>query len=176
MIDFLWTELTNGIPNVYQLIRVTVRLVAAILLGGVVGLERERMGKPAGLRTHMLVCLGTVAFILACSESNFTSDSISRVIQGILAGIGFIGAGAILKTSEKQDVHVHGLTTAAGIWMTAAIGVAIGLGRLGVALLCTFFIVIILSLARRFEHRRGEKELKLNTGTTEQEPANQKDP
>jgi len=176
MIDFLWIELINGLPDVYQLIRMTIRLVAAILLGGIVGWERERMGKPAGLRTHMLVCLGTVAFILACSESNFTADSIARVIQGILAGIGFIGAGAILKTSEKQDVHVHGLTTAAGIWMTAAIGVAIGLGRLGVALLSTFFIVIILSLARRFEHHRKETELKLNTGASDQEENNHKEP
>jgi len=174
--EYLWNELTGGIPDVSHLTRIIVRLVAAILLGGVVGLERERMGKPAGLRTHMLVCLGTVAFILACSESNFTSDSISRVIQGVLAGIGFIGAGAILKTSEKQDVHVHGLTTAAGIWMTAAIGVAIGLGRLGVALLSTFFIVIILTLARRFEHRRIETELKLSTAATEQEPGNRKEP
>ncbi|MEI6647355.1 MAG: MgtC/SapB family protein [bacterium] len=156
--EFLWNELTSGMPDATHFIRITVRLVAAILLGGVVGLERERMGKPAGLRTHILVCLGTVAFILACSESEFTADGLSRVIQGILAGIGFIGAGSILKTNEKQDIHVHGLTTAAGIWMTAAIGVAIGLGRLGVALLCTFFILIILTLARRLEHRNKETE------------------
>jgi putative Mg2+ transporter-C (MgtC) family protein len=170
MIDFLWLELTNGIPDAYQLIRVAVRLVAAILLGGVVGLERERMGKPAGLRTHILVCLGTVVFILACSESSFSADGISRVIQGILAGIGFIGAGAILKTNEKQDVHVHGLTTAAGIWMTAAIGVAIGLGRLGIALISTFLVLIILTLARNLEHRRRETEQKLSTGETDPEP------
>lgn len=156
--ECLWHELTNGIPDSTQLIRVAVRLIAAILLGGVVGLERERMGKPAGLRTHILVCLGTVAFILACSESDFSAEGLSRVIQGVLAGIGFIGAGSILKTSEKQDVHVHGLTTAAGIWMTAAIGVAIGLGRLGIALLCTFFVLIILTLARKLEHRRRERE------------------
>jgi putative Mg2+ transporter-C (MgtC) family protein len=176
MLDYLWLELTNGIPDAYQLVRVAVRLVAAILLGGVVGLERERMGKPAGLRTHILVCLGTVVFILACSESSFSADGVSRVIQGILAGIGFIGAGAILKTNEKQDVHVHGLTTAAGIWMTAAIGVAIGLGRLGIALISTFLVLIILSLARNLEHRRRETELKLTTGASDQEESNHKEP
>lgn len=174
--ECLWNELTGGIPDVGHLTRIIVRFVAAILLGGVVGLERERMGKPAGLRTHILVCLGTVAFILACSESYFSADGISRVIQGILAGIGFIGAGSILKTNEKQDVHVHGLTTAAGIWMTAAIGVAIGLGRLGIALISTFFILIILSLARRLEHRRREAELKQSIVPNDQEPANGREP
>ena len=163
--ECLWNELTGGIPDVSHLMRIIVRFLAAILLGGVVGLERERMGKPAGLRTHILVCLGTAAFILACSESEFTLDSISHVVQGILAGIGFIGAGSILKTNENQDVHVHGLTTAAGIWMTASIGVAIGLGRLGIAVLCTFFVYIILSLARRLEHRRNQVELEQNKNT-----------
>jgi putative Mg2+ transporter-C (MgtC) family protein len=167
--ECLWNELTGGIPDVPYLIRIIVRFSAAILLGGVVGLERERMGKPAGLRTHILVCLGTVAFIVACSESNFSADGISRVIQGILAGIGFIGAGSILKTNEKQDIHVHGLTTAAGIWMTAAIGVAIGLGRLGIALISTFFILIILSLARRLEHRRRELDIKKSCDTEDHE-------
>jgi putative Mg2+ transporter-C (MgtC) family protein len=163
--ECLWNELMSGMPDVTHSTRIIVRFVAAILLGGVVGLERERMGKPAGLRTHILVCLGTAAFILACSESEFSADGISRVIQGILAGIGFIGAGAILKTNENQDIHVHGLTTAAGIWMTAAMGVAIGLGRLGVALISTFFILIILTLARRLEHRRNQIEVEQDMST-----------
>jgi putative Mg2+ transporter-C (MgtC) family protein len=167
--EFLWNELIGGIPDVSHLTRILVRFAAAILLGGVVGLERERMGKPAGLRTHILVCLGPAVFILACSESEFTADGLSRVIQGILAGIGFIGAGSILKTNEKQDVHVHGLTTAAGIWMTAAIGVAIGLGRLGIALLSTLFILIILTLARKLEHRRRELAIKQSCATEDHE-------
>jgi len=168
--ECLWHELTGGIPDVSHLTRIMVRFVAAVLLGGVVGLERERMGKPAGLRTHILVCLGTVAFILACSESEFSTDGLSRVIQGVLAGIGFIGAGAILKTNEDQDMHVHGLTSAASIWMTAAIGVAIGLGRLGVALFSTFFILIILTLARRFEPRRSVTESKQNKDKNDPDP------
>lgn len=154
--DLLWTELTRGMTDSRHFAQILLRLLAAILLGGIVGMEREHEGKPAGLRTHILVCLGTVTFILACSQSSITSDSLSRVIQGIAAGIGFIGAGSILKISEKQDVH--GLTTAAGIWMTAAIGVSIGLGHLGIALLCTFFTFSILSFARRLEHRRREME------------------
>ncbi|MEI7945325.1 MAG: MgtC/SapB family protein [bacterium] len=174
--ECLWNELTSGMPDATHLTRIIVRFVAAILLGGVVGLERERMGKPAGLRTHILVCLGTVAFILACSESEFSADGISRVIQGILAGIGFIGAGAILKTNENQDIHVHGLTTAAGIWMTAAMGVAIGLGRLGVALISTFFILIILTLARRLEHRRTQAELEQNSNTSGHAPTHGRGP
>ena len=76
-------------------------------------------------------------------------DGLSRVIQGIITGIGFIGAGSILKLSEEKEIH--GLTTAAGIWTTAAIGVAVGLGSLGVALLSTLFILIILSLAGQLE-------------------------
>lgn len=154
--ELLWKELMNGIPDVDIFVRSIIRLVAAVLLGGVVGLEREHEGKPAGLRTHILVCLGTVTFILSCSEFGASSDSLSRVIQGVAAGIGFIGAGAILKSSEKKDVH--GLTTAAGVWMTSAIGVSIGLGRLGIALISTLFTLIILSLARKLEHRRREIE------------------
>jgi putative Mg2+ transporter-C (MgtC) family protein len=82
-------------------------------------------------------------------------DGLSRVIQGIVTGIGFIGAGSILKLSEERDIQ--GLTTAAGIWMTAAIGVAVGLGSLGVAVLSTVFTLIILTLAGLYEYRAEER-------------------
>jgi putative Mg2+ transporter-C (MgtC) family protein len=149
--DIIWEELTSGLPDARQLVHVLIRLIAATLLGAVVGIQRERAGKPAGLRTHMLVTLGTAVFILACSGVGMSSDGLSRVIQGIVTGIGFIGAGSILKLNEERDIQ--GLTTAAGIWMTAAVGVAVGLGSLGVALLSTFFALVILSFAGRFEHR-----------------------
>jgi len=152
--DIIWEELTSGLPDARQLVHVLIRLAAATLLGAVVGFQRERAGKPAGLRTHMLVTLGTAVFVLACSGVGMSSDGLSRVIQGIVTGIGFIGAGSILKLSEERDVQ--GLTTAAGVWMTAAIGVAVGLGSLGVALLSTFFTLVILSLAGRLEHKGGE--------------------
>lgn len=153
--DILWEELTSGLPDARQLVHVLIRLIAATLLGAAVGVQRERAGKPAGLRTHMLVTLGTAVFVLACSGVGMSSDGLSRVIQGIITGIGFIGAGSILKLSEERDIQ--GLTTAAGVWMTAAVGVAVGLGSLGVALLSTLFTLVILSLATRFEHRADKR-------------------
>ncbi|HKY06156.1 MAG TPA: MgtC/SapB family protein [Blastocatellia bacterium] len=158
--DILWEELTSGLPDVRQLIHVLIRLMAASLLGAAVGFQRESVGKPAGLRTHMLVCLGTAVFVLACSGVGMSLEGQSRVIQGIVTGIGFIGAGNILKISEERDIK--GLTTAAGIWMTAAIGVAVGVGSLGVALLSTVFAVVILAVLVRLEDlaekRRAAKE------------------
>ena len=149
--DIIWEELTSGLPNARQLAQALIRLTAATLLGAAVGLQRERAGKPAGLRTHMLVTLGTSVFVLACSGVGMSLDGLSRVIQGIVTGIGFIGAGSILKLSEQRDIQ--GLTTASGIWMSAAIGVTVGLGSLGVALLSTLFALAILSLVARFERR-----------------------
>jgi putative Mg2+ transporter-C (MgtC) family protein len=144
-VDIIWEELTYGLPDLRQLIHVLLRLIAAALLGAVVGYERERAGKAAGLRTHMLVALGTTVFVLACSAVGMSSDGLSRVIQGIATGIGFIGAGSILKLNSERDIQ--GLTTAAGVWMTAAIGIAVGLGSLGVAFLSTFFTLIVLLLS-----------------------------
>lgn len=154
--DIIWEELTSGLPNARQLVHVLIRLIAATLLGAVVGMQREKAGKPAGLRTHMLVSLGTAVFVLACAGVGMSSDGLSRVIQGIVTGIGFLGAGSILKLSEERAIQ--GLTTAAGVWMTAAVGVAVGLGSLGVALLSTFFTIVILSLAGRLEHRAAKLE------------------
>lgn len=149
--DIFWDELTYGLPDARQLAHVVIRLVAAALLGALVGLQRERAGKPAGLRTHILVALGTAVFVLAGSGVGMSSDGLSRVIQGVVTGIGFIGAGSILKLEKEHDIQ--GLTTAAGIWMTAAIGVAVGLGSLGVALLSTCMTLIVLSLVGSLEHR-----------------------
>lgn len=149
--DIIWEELTVGLPDARQLVHVIIRLIAATLLGAVVGIEREKAGKPAGLRTHILVSLGTAVFVLACSGVGMSLDGLSRVIQGIVTGIGFIGAGSILKLNEERDIQ--GLTTAAGVWMTAAIGVAVGLGSLGVALLSTFMTLVILSVLGALEYR-----------------------
>ena len=153
--EILWDELTLGLADRQQLIRVIIRLLAATVLGALVGFERERAGKPAGLRTHTLVCLGTAVFVLACAGTGMSSDGLSRVIQGIVTGIGFIGAGSILKLSEERDIR--GLTTAAAVWMTAAIGVSVGLGSLGVAGLSTLLALIILAVVGAIEGR-AEKE------------------
>jgi putative Mg2+ transporter-C (MgtC) family protein len=152
--DIIWEELLSGLPDARRLAHVLIRLLAATVLGAVIGFQRERAGKPAGLRTHMLVTLGTAVFVLACSGVGMGQDALSRVIQGIVTGIGFIGAGSILKLDRERDIQ--GLTTAAGVWMTAAVGVAVGLGSLGVALLSTVFALAILSFTKRFEPRESQ--------------------
>jgi len=157
--EVLWQELTAGLADFGQIERVLLRIIAATLLGAAVGFEREKAGKPAGLRTHILVCLGTAIVVLACAGSRMDLDGLSRVIQGIVTGIGFIGAGSILKINEERDIQ--GLTTAAGLWMTAAIGVAVGLGTLGLALISTGMTLIVLWVLRVMEARalaRAEKE------------------
>ena len=160
--EVLWQELTAGLNNFGQLERVLLRLISATLLGSIVGFEREKAGKPAGLRTHILVCLGTAIVVLACSGSQMNLDGLSRVIQGIVTGIGFIGAGSILKLEGERDIR--GLTTAAGLWMTAAIGIAVGLGELGLAVITTALTLIILAVVHvleiRAEARAGEKPKK----------------
>lgn len=159
--EVLWQELTAGLDDFGQIERVLLRVITATLLGAVVGFEREKAGKPAGLRTHILVCLGTAIVVLACSGSRMDMDGLSRVIQGIVTGIGFIGAGSILKINEERDIQ--GLTTAAGLWMTAAIGIAVGLGTLGLALISTIMTLLVLWVLRVMEARaldREEKEKK----------------
>jgi putative Mg2+ transporter-C (MgtC) family protein len=155
MIRVLWQELTFGLHGTDQLAHVVIRLLAATLLGGLVGIQRESTRKPAGLRTHVLVSVASAAFIVACTGSGMSSDGISRVIQGIVTGIGFLGAGTILKLSHEHEIK--GLTTAASVWMTAAIGVIVGLGSLGIALIVTSLALIILSLARLEHSIEGER-------------------
>lgn len=156
--DLLWQELTYGLQDRGHLAIVMLRVFTAILLGGIVGVERERAGKPAGLRTHMLVSLGTAVVVLACSGAAMSMEGLSRVIQGIVTGIGFIGAGSILKLDEER--HIEGLTTAAGLWMTAAVGVAVGLGALGVAVIGTIVTLIVLALEGVIDRRISGKPSK----------------
>ena len=168
--NFLWEELAAGFPDAREMTVVTLRLVVSLMFASVIGFQRERMRKSAGLRTHMLVSLGAAVFVIACTQLGMNLDSVSRVIQGLITGIGFIGAGAILKLYDRREVE--GLTTAAGIWMTAAIGVAVGLGRFGLALIGTLLAWITLSLIRNLEQvfkrsparfgedRRAHREIK----------------
>lgn len=149
-------ELTTGLPDAAQMARVIIRLVAAALLGAVVGIQRERAGKPAGVRTHMLVAMGAALFVIASLEFGMSSSDLSRVIQGLATGIGFIGGGAILKLAEKREVE--GLTTAAGIWLTAGVGVAAGLGRWGSAGLGVILTLIILSIIGQLTHQMQKRQ------------------
>jgi putative Mg2+ transporter-C (MgtC) family protein len=154
--DLLWQELTHGFPDRTRLGITLIRVIAAVLLGAIVGIERERAGKPAGLRTHMIVSLGTALVVLACIEVNMGLDGLSRVIQGIVTGIGFVGAGSILKLSEQREIK--GLTTAAGLWMTAAIGVAVGLGALGLAIIGTIVTLLVLALEHVVDSRLNTRK------------------
>ncbi|MFL1405898.1 MgtC/SapB family protein [Marinobacter sp. M1N3S26] len=129
---------------------VVTRLLVAALLGGLLGLERQQRGKAAGIRTHMLVCMGAALFILIPQQTGITDSEMSRVIQGVIAGIGFLCAGTIITGKGQQDAS--GLTTAAGIWFTAAIGIAVGLGREQTAILCTVLAWLVLFVVPLFSH------------------------
>jgi putative Mg2+ transporter-C (MgtC) family protein len=126
-----------------------VRLVLAAALGALLGAQRERVHSAAGLSTHMLVGLGTALFVLAMIESGADGAALSRVIQGLTTGIGFLGAGTILKIGDKDQVH--GLTTAASIWLTAAVGVSAGLGHVWLASLAALLGWVVLGPVKRLE-------------------------
>jgi putative Mg2+ transporter-C (MgtC) family protein len=145
VVDTLQAEFSD-VADASQLTRMTVRLVIAAALGGILGFEREHKGKAAGVRTHMLVAMGAALFVLVPSMLGAGDAALSRVVQGVVAGIGFLGTGTILKGQETDAHKVKGLTTAAGLWMTAAIGVAAGMGREATAVLSTFLALGIFSL------------------------------
>ena len=121
-----------------------LRLFAATIIGSGIGIDREVRGKPAGMRTHALVSLGaalvTIVIIRLAPANVEHVDAVSRVIQGIIAGVGFLGAGAILKSPES----VHGLTTAASIWFVAALGIACGTGQWIAALVAVALALLVL--------------------------------
>ena len=133
----------SDLPDATQVTRVTLRLLIAAILGGVLGYEREKKGKAAG-RTHMLVALGAAMFVLIPQQAKVTDADLTRVLQGLVAGVGFLGAGAIIRVGDQGEVK--GLTTAAGIWLTAAIGMAAGMGREATAILCTVLALTVLSV------------------------------
>jgi putative Mg2+ transporter-C (MgtC) family protein len=147
----LWQEVWKGVqadfsdlPDVAVVTQLVLRLLLATLLGSILGYQRERQGKEAGLRTHMLVCLGSAFFVLIPLQAGMPLSDLSRVLQGLISGIGFLAAGVILK--QQASEQIHGLTTAAGLWLTASVGMAVGLGRESSAILGTVLALIILSL------------------------------
>jgi putative Mg2+ transporter-C (MgtC) family protein len=135
--------------------RVAVRLLVAALLGAILGYNRERHGKSAGLRTHMLVSMGSALFVMVPLFAGMEISDLSRVLQGVTAGIGFLCAGSIIK--QKNEGEVFGLTTAAGIWTTAAIGVACGMGREVTAMIGTVLAWIVLEIVQRLYGSRREE-------------------
>lgn len=143
----IWSTLVSefsDVPDVSTITRITLRLVIAAVLGGVLGYERERKGRSAGVRTHMLVAVGAALFVIGPMQSGMPIADMSRVLQGIVQGIGFLGAGAIMVRSAQRR-QVEGLTTAANIWATAGIGVIAGLGLEATAVLSTVIVLIILA-------------------------------
>ena len=146
----LWQELLGGLPDSIEMACIAVRLLVAIALGGVLGLQRAHVGKAAGVRTHMLVTLGAAIVVLIPHLSAMSGADVSRIIQGTLTGIGFIGGGVILKMNEQHQIV--GVTTAASIWLTATIGIAAGTGRVGLAVAGTFLAFIILTVVGWLEH------------------------
>ena len=149
--SLIFDELSASLPTASEAVRFVIRMVAAMLAGGIIGWQREASHKSAGLRTHMLVCTGTALFVLAAAGVSMQLDAMSRVVQGLATGIGFLGAGASLKVESAQQIQ--GLTTAAGIWMTAAIGVTIGLGQLGLAAMATALAWLVLSSLLKVDRR-----------------------
>jgi putative Mg2+ transporter-C (MgtC) family protein len=144
----------SDLGDVEQFTRMLVRLLLAAVLGGALGYERERQGKAAGLRTHMLVAMGSALFVLVPLQGGMPVSDVSRVVQGIVAGIGFLGAGSIIKNRSEEEIH--GLTTAASIFMTAAIGVACGMGRDATAVVTTLMALAVLAIFPRIVDRVKE--------------------
>jgi putative Mg2+ transporter-C (MgtC) family protein len=135
-----------------------IRLVVGTVLGGVIGYERDVHGRPAGLRTHLIVALASTTFVLVSTHfvyvQHYAKDDLvtvdtSRIAASVVTGIGFLGGGAILRTG----VSVQGLTTAAGLWLVAAIGLSAGAGMYVVSVASTVFGVVALAVLRRFEHK-----------------------
>ncbi len=135
----------------YSVVSVAVRIILATVLGGIIGFERERHGRAAGLRTHILVCLGSAVATLI-GHYNFavlhTLGDPMRIGAQVLSGIGFLGAGTII---SKGRFQVTGLTTAAGLWATASIGLATGIGFYEAALLGALLVVLTMSLLTKFD-------------------------
>ncbi|MEH2465077.1 MgtC/SapB family protein [Nostoc sp.] len=148
-------------PNTYYLatndwLNISLRLCIALLIGAIIGLERQIKRKPAGLRTHMLVSLGSAMFILIIIQtggSQSSPDALSHVIQGIAAGVGFLGAGEIVRQSSQksQQPEIHGLTSAAAIWVSAALGIAAGCGLWQLGLIGALLTFLVLKVFKRLE-------------------------
>jgi putative Mg2+ transporter-C (MgtC) family protein len=147
----------SDLPGAAGVTRTVLRLTTAAVLGGILGYEREMKGRAAGLRTHMLVALGAALFVLVPQQAGVSDADLTRVLQGLTAGVGFLCAGTIIKGHAEADIK--GLTTAAGVWLTAAIGVAAGMGREATAVLSTLLALGILTLLPRLVGRLGGGEV-----------------
>jgi putative Mg2+ transporter-C (MgtC) family protein len=145
------------------LLEVIARLLVATLAGGVIGVEREIHAKPAGVRTHALVALGSALVVISGTllvAAPSEGEAVSRIIQGLLGGIGFLGAGTILQRTTGKEVH--GLTTAASLWVVAIIGVSAGLGQWRITLAAAIIVLLVLlaegPIARMLKSRQHDPD------------------
>lgn len=129
-----------------------IRLVISIFIGGLIGIEREFEHKPAGLRTIILVCLGSTIFMLIGME--LAGAHQARIIAGVITGVGFLGAGAIIRARGE----VHGLTTAATIWLASGLGIAVGTGYYFLATLATLSVLIVLRILGFIERKLPKRK------------------
>lgn len=136
-----------ALPDAGTTTVIVVRLFTAMVLGGMLGLERESKGRAAGLKTHILVSIGSALFVMAPLLMGIAPGDVTRVMQGIVSGIGFLGAGAIIKL--ERDERIEGLTTAAGIWMVSAVGMAAGMGMEIMALATTLIALAVVNTIPR---------------------------
>ncbi len=144
----------SDIPDLSVMTMVALRIIVAAALGGVLGYERERRSISAGVRTHMLVSVGGAIFMIGPVQAGMEIGDLSRVIQGGIQGIGFLGAGAIMFIRSSHTVQ--GMTTAATIWAAAGIGITVGLGLLSTAILATGLVLAILAVKPLFRSLTGK--------------------
>ncbi|MCK5000741.1 MAG: MgtC/SapB family protein [Anaerohalosphaera sp.] len=132
-----------------------IALSFAFLLGGLIGLEREINGKPAGLRTNIIICVGSCAFTILAWHfgDNVSGDASSRIVAGVITGVGFLGGGVLI----REGSSIHGLTTAASIWLVTSIGIACGIGQFAIALIVTVMALIVLLALSPLTHRVRKK-------------------
>lgn len=156
-------------------VKIGTRLVLALLVGCVIGFNRQKGGRAAGMRTFMLVSMGSALFVMiplqAGTDVASATNALSRTIQGVTTGVGFIGAGLILHESSRESKapRVRGLTTAASIWTSAGLGAAIGCGLWQMALLAGFLTLVTLSGVKRWEQffKSRSNQRKLATDRTD---------
>jgi putative Mg2+ transporter-C (MgtC) family protein len=134
-----------------DLVHLTARLALAVVLGSIVGVNRELRQKPAGLRTHALVALGAALVTVVGTLMTGDSGTLGRLVQGLLAGIGFIGGGVILHRDDTQGVH--GLTTAAAVWLVAGVGIAVGAGLWPAGVIAIGLTLVVLAVGAPIDER-----------------------
>ena len=148
---------------------IIARIGLAALLGLLIGLDRQHLRKPAGMRTMLMVAFGACLFTLggirlastgSSVEHGFNTDALSRVIQGVVGGIGFLGAGVIL----RDHGHIRGVTTAAGLWVTAGVGIACGLGAYLLAILSAVLAIAVFTSSRFLFHEENGPESVSDSG------------